>query len=68
MRNPWLKKNPYMSMWLSGANAMAGATRGIVTAQAQRQASQATRQLTQVVMDAWLEPLTASSRKSRKRR
>jgi hypothetical protein len=22
MRNPWIKKNPFMSMWLSGANAM----------------------------------------------
>ena len=27
MRNPWSKKNPLMSLWLSGANAVAGAAR-----------------------------------------
>jgi hypothetical protein len=25
MANPWTKKNPFMSMWLSAANAWAGA-------------------------------------------
>ena len=25
MSNPWLKKNPLMSMWMSGANAVTGA-------------------------------------------
>ena len=28
MTHPWTKKNPFMSMWLSGANAMLGAARG----------------------------------------
>ena len=28
MANPSLKKNPFMSMWLSGANKVAGAARG----------------------------------------
>jgi hypothetical protein len=28
MRNLWLKKNPYMSLWLSGANAAAGSVSG----------------------------------------
>ena len=28
MKNPWLMKNPFMSMWLSGANALWGAARG----------------------------------------
>lgn len=37
MRNPWLKKNPFMSMWLSGANRMAATLRGQATAQAKRQ-------------------------------
>ena len=27
MANPWLKKNPFMSMWLSGANAAVGRAR-----------------------------------------
>ena len=28
MSNPWLKKNPFMSMWLSAANRAAGTFRG----------------------------------------
>lgn len=39
MSNPWLKKNPFMSMWLSTANRMAGTLRGQATAQAKRQAT-----------------------------
>ena len=31
MKNPWLKKNPLMSMWLSGANAMLGVARSQAT-------------------------------------
>ena len=27
MTNPWLKKNPMMSLWLSAANAAAGRVR-----------------------------------------
>jgi hypothetical protein len=31
MKSPWLKKNPMLSMFLSAANAWAGAARGIAT-------------------------------------
>lgn len=37
MPNPWLKKNPFMSLWLSAANRVAGSMRGQATAQAKRQ-------------------------------
>ena len=37
MANPSLKKNPFMSMWLSMANRAAGPLRGQLTAQARRQ-------------------------------
>ena len=37
MANPWLKKNPFMSMWLSTANRVAGSLRAKATAQAKRQ-------------------------------
>lgn len=37
MANPWLKKNPFKSMWLSMANRAAGPLRSQVTAQARRQ-------------------------------
>jgi hypothetical protein len=32
MPNPWMKKNPFMSMWLSGANSVAGRARVQATA------------------------------------
>ena len=41
MSNPWLKKNPFMSMWLSGANRIAGTFRGHASAQAKRQVNAA---------------------------
>jgi hypothetical protein len=37
MKNPWMKKNPFLSMWLSGANAVAGSARGHATAAAKRE-------------------------------
>jgi hypothetical protein len=36
MKNPWTKKNPFLSMWLSGANAVAGSARGHATAAEKR--------------------------------
>ena len=36
MANPWIKKNPLMSVWLSAANAWAGAARGLTMAEARR--------------------------------
>ena len=39
MKNPWMKKNPFLSMWLSGANAVAGSARGHATAAAKRGAT-----------------------------
>ena len=35
--NPWTKKNPLLSMWLSGANAVAGRARSAGAAEAKRQ-------------------------------
>jgi membrane protease subunit (stomatin/prohibitin family) len=52
MTHPWLKKNPFMSLWLSGANRVAGSMRGHAAAQAQRQAAQAQRQAAQAQRQA----------------
>jgi hypothetical protein len=68
MSNPWLKKNPYLSMWLSGANAVASAAQGHARNHVQRQAAAATRQMTQTVMSAWLTPFTAAAPRRKKRR
>lgn len=46
MSNPWLKKNPFMSMWLSAANRIAGTMRGQAAAQAKRQISAAVTKAT----------------------
>src|ERR1700735_4746203 len=32
VKNPWTKKNPFMSMWLSGANKVVGSARGRASA------------------------------------
>lgn len=37
MSNPWLTNNPFMSMWLSGANRMAVAMRSPATTPTSRQ-------------------------------
>lgn len=72
MANPWGKKNPFLSMMLSGANAWAGAARGIMTGQAKRQQAAATRQGAKQVTDLWAAALTGGApkkpRMSKKRR
>ena len=37
VKNPWLKKNPLLSLWLSGANSVAGSMRSRATSEAHRQ-------------------------------
>ena len=46
MSNPWLRKNPFMSLFLSGANRIAGTVRGQATAQARRQINAAASKVT----------------------
>ncbi|MDR7269660.1 hypothetical protein J2X20_002289 [Pelomonas saccharophila] len=58
MSNPWLKKNPFMSMWLSAANSAAGSARGQIAASAKRQSQAAITQATQDVMSFWTGALT----------
>lgn len=44
MSNPWTKKNPALSMLLSGANAWAGAARGMWAAAARRRQAAALKE------------------------
>ncbi len=57
MKNPWLKKNPFMSMWLSGAHKIAGAARGLAAATVKREATRASKddvaEGTKQVLDFW---------------
>ena len=64
MKNPWGKKNPFLSMWLSGANAVAGAARSRVTAEAKRQTAAAITRGTKQMSDALAgKPLAKKRRK-----
>jgi len=53
MKNPWTKKNPFMSMWLSGANAIAGSVRSKVAAESKRQAATMMTQGIQEMVKFW---------------
>ena len=46
MANPMTKKNPLLSMWLSAANAWAGAARGVMTAEMKRRQKAAVKAAT----------------------
>jgi hypothetical protein len=67
MANPWLKKNPFMSMWLSGANAVAGSLRGHAAGQIKREAGTAMTKATNDVFDFWTAGLMAPPTKKRRR-
>jgi hypothetical protein len=70
MSNPWLKKNPFMSIWLSTANRMAGSLRGQATAQARRHAKAAVIEATNEGIRLWSEAVTPppATKKSRRKR
>ena len=68
MPNPWLKKNPFMSMWLSGANRLAGTVRGQATAQAKRQVSAAVTQATNDNLKALFGGISPASPKAKPKR
>lgn len=63
MSNPWTKKNPIMSMWLSGANAVANRTRGHATAAAKRQGAALAKDAARVWTSAWLAAITPKRRR-----
>lgn len=66
MANPWTKKNPLLSLWLSGANAIAGKARSAATAQVRRQQATAVRQAARFWTDAWLGAVKPKRRRSKK--
>lgn len=70
MKNPWIKKNPLLSMWLSGANAVVGSARGRATAEAKRQAATMTTSAAKQVVSFWtgglLAPIPAKRKKKRR--
>ena len=61
MSNPWLKKNTFMSMWLSAANRMAGPLRGQATAHARRQVKAAVTAVTNENIKLWSAAATTAT-------
>jgi hypothetical protein len=67
MRNPWIKKNPLMSMWMSGANAVIGAARSRATAEGKRQATTMMTRGTKQMARFWTGALMTAPPRKRKR-
>jgi len=63
MKNPWTKKNPFMSMWLSGANSAMGSARGHGTAAAKREIKNARYDETVEVRGSDVDIPSADSRR-----
>jgi len=63
MANPWFKKNPLMSMWLSSSNAALGRARRIVSAEMGKQRSALTKQ----AVGFWTRPWLPSAKPKRRR-
>jgi len=68
MANPWTKKNPFMSMWLSSANSIMGSARAQATAATKRQAAAAQAEATKQVLDFWSGKPAAPAAKKKRRR
>ena len=67
MANPWMKKNPFMSMWLSAANSVLGTARARVTAETKRQAAAAQADATRQILDFWSGKAAAPAKRKRRR-
>jgi hypothetical protein len=61
MRNPWLKKNPLLSMWLSGANAAMGYGRSRALSEMHRQSAAMSKQYVHEWMRLWTGSAKPSS-------
>jgi hypothetical protein len=68
MKNPWTKKNPFLSMWLSGANAITGAARGRATAAMKKESRTAMTKAMRQATDFWFDAMMPGAKKKRKRR
>jgi ethanolamine utilization microcompartment shell protein EutL len=69
MSNPFGKKNPFLSMWLSGAHSVAARMRGQATAEVKRQANAAAKKVTKDATDMWANALLPkAAKRTRKRR
>ncbi|MBO9648812.1 MAG: hypothetical protein J7605_09885 [Variovorax sp.] len=67
MSNPWFKKNPLLSVWLSAANAAAGTTKAHATIQAKRATRAAANKAAAELVDFWSAPYRPAGKNKRRR-
>jgi hypothetical protein len=53
MSNPMIKRNPFESVWLSGANSAAGSTRGLWRAEMHRAQTTLLNETTEHALRFW---------------
>jgi hypothetical protein len=63
MANLWTKKNPFMSLWLSGANRAAGRARSQAKAAAAKHQSALAVQAARFWTGTWLSPVKTKRRR-----
>lgn len=68
MKNPWNKKNPLLSMWLSGANAVAGSARSRASAAAKRQSTSMMNEGIKQMTEFWTGGLASPAKPRKKKR
>lgn len=68
MGNPWTKKNPFMSIWLSSANSVMGSARAQATAATKRQVAAAQADAAKQIVDFWSGKAAAPRPKKKSRR
>ena len=68
MANPWTKKNPLLSMWLSGAHAVAGRARSAGAAEAKRQQTSLIKEATRFWGGTWLAGSKPKAKKAKPKR
>lgn len=66
--NPWLKKNPFLSLWLSGANTMASHARAQAAAETRRTIDQGMNDSIDFWTKVWFPNLTPPAAPKRRRR
>ena len=63
-----MKKNPFMSMWLSAANKAAGTARATAAGAAKREVAHAQADATKQVLEFWgVKPTNTTARKKSRR-
>ena len=67
MSNPWTKKNPLMSLWLSAAHKVIGSARAQASAAAKREAAATPSDIQKQMQQFWTGTAPKVARRKRRR-